>query len=293
MPELVTSDQSSEPAAVPVRKPWVLKNLRPLPQIAAELFNMVSDDRVGFGKIADKVKLDPAFSAQVLTLANSPLLGARATVNNVLHAIALLGLERLKSMVMMVALRNLLSHAHRNAALERCWRHSLACAFLAEAIVPASCWTEKAQCYTAGLMHDIGRLALLADHPTEYDHVLEIFNQTGCDVLDCERKIFGVDHHELGRQLMVEWNLPPLFADVAGRYPGDPRDAFDPRTVVSLACELSNLLGFQVAGPPPTEGAELICAKFPEPLRRRVGAEDELLQLVSVKINALETSFAS
>jgi len=271
----------------------VLKKLQPLPPIATQLMNMVSDGEVAFGRMAEKIKLDPAFSAEVLTLANSPLIGCRGTVNNILHAVALLGLERMKSLVLMVALRNFLSRALEVPALERCWRHSLACAFLAEEIAAATCWMDRDQCYTAGLMHDIGRLALLANHPAEYARVIECVDRTGCDILECEREIFGIDHREAGRQLMIEWNFPPLFAEVASRHTGQSENGFDARAIVLLSCEIANLLGFQVAGPAPEGNADLIRAKLPEPLRRKMSGENDLLEFVSAKINALQCSFTN
>lgn len=252
---------------------------------------MVSNEDVGFGKMAAKIKLDPAFSAEVLALANSPLLACRGTVNNILHAVALLGIERLKSLVLMVALRNFLSRALQVPALERCWRHSLACAFLAEEIAAAVCWMDKDQCYAAGLMHDIGRLALLANYPAEYAGVMELVDRTGCDIDLCELDAFGIDHHELGHQLMVEWNFPPLFAEVAGKAPTQTPAEFDVCAIVHVSCELADALGFQVAGPIPEGGMAIAAAKFPEALRVKMSDESELLAFVSAKINALQCSF--
>ena len=84
---------------------------------------MVSTDEVVFRRVAELIRVDPAFSAEVLRVANSPLLGCRQEVRGILNALAILGLDRLKGLVMTVALRNFLSAALDVPVLLRCWRH--------------------------------------------------------------------------------------------------------------------------------------------------------------------------
>ncbi len=278
--------------AVRGEKPWVLKKLQPLPSVAARLMTLVSTDDVVFRRVADMIRVDPAFSAEVLKLSNSSLLGCRQTVHSILHAVAILGLERLKSLVMMVTLRNFLSSALQLPSALRCWRHSLACAFLAEDIA-AACWLDKDQCYTAGLMHDIGRLALLANYPEDYMRMLEVADVSGCDVLECERNMFEIDHCEVGRWLMMDWKFPPLFLEITGRHHAEPAaDRFDVATVIYLSCRLANMLGFQVAGPAEPMNLDEIRARLPEARRGKLKAEEELLLSVAGKINALECGLA-
>ncbi|MGA2434466.1 MAG: HDOD domain-containing protein [Bryobacteraceae bacterium] len=276
--------------SIPLRKGGlcIAKKFQPLPAVATRLMTLVTVEDVGFREIADLVRVDPAFSAEVLKLANSPLFGCRQEVNNILHAVAILGVERLKSLVMMVALRNFLSRASKLEALRRCWRHSLGCAFLAEEIA-ATCWMGTAQCYTAGLLHDIGRLALLANYPAQYARLLDAVDQTGGDIIEYEREIFGMDHRELGRLLMIEWNFPAPLPDVAGLHHLEPApDRFDVRAAVHLACRMADMLGFQVAGPAPPIDLDEIRSKLPDSRRDKMKSEDEMLVTVAGKINALE-----
>ena len=249
---------------------------------------LVTAEDVGFRQIADLIRVDPVLSTEVLKLANSPLFGCRQEVSSILHAVAVLGVERIKSLVMMVALRNFLSPATRVDALRRCWRHSLGCAFLAEEIASV-CWLDKAGCYTAGLLHDIGRLALLANYPEQYGRLLEAVDQTGIDIVTFERETFGMDHRELGRLLMIEWNFPSPLPDVAGLHHIKPDpDHFDVRAVVHLACRMADMLGFQVGGPAPLLDLDEIRSNMPDSRRDKIKSEDEILVVVAGKINALE-----
>lgn len=252
---------------------------------------LVSDDGVVFRRVAELIRADTAFTAEVLTLANSPLLGCRQEVGSILHAVAILGLERVKSLVMTVALRNMLSASLGIPALHRCWRHCLACALVAEELAAAA-WLDKDKAYTAGLLHDAGRLGLLMAYPEDYTRALEIADSTGRDVRVCENAFFGMDHCDAGRDLVREWNLPPGFVEIALRHhdPLAPGERFGSLQIVQLACRAADLLGFQVAGPAPSVKLEDLRAAAPESVRDRLRSERALMLSIAGKINALECS---
>jgi putative nucleotidyltransferase with HDIG domain len=282
----------SRVAVSQLEKPRVVARLHPVPGVAVRLMSLVSSDDVVFRRVAELIRCDPAFSAEVLKLANSPLLGCRQNVYSILHGVALLGLERLKSLVMMVALRNFLSSALQVPVLLRCWRHSLACALLSEDLGAAS-WMNKDQCYTAGLLHDIGRLSLLATFPEEYAGILERVDETDGNLLEWERESFDADHCEVGMWVVREWGLPPEFQEIAGRHHAN-RSArrFDIVEAVRLACRLADTLGFQVAGTAPLAPLDNVLIGLPEEARKKLGAEDHMFNRLVERINALECSLA-
>lgn len=283
----------SVPHASPVRagRPAVLKRLQPLPPVAARLMRLVSTDDIVFKKVAELIRADTTFSAEVLKLANSPLLGCRRRVYSILHAVAILGLDRLKSLVMMVALRNFLSSALQVPILLRCWRHSLAAAFLCEQLGEIT-WLDKDQCYTAGFLHDIGRLALLASYPEDYARLLQVVDQSDCDIRECERTMFEADHCEIGRCLALEWEFPAELCEIVGCHHDHApmQEHFDLVSAVSLACRLADMLGFQVAGTAPLVRMSEIDSSLPESARHKLGSEEQLLVAIAGKINALECS---
>jgi putative nucleotidyltransferase with HDIG domain len=278
------------PTAVRTEKPWVLKRLRPLPAVAARLMRLVSGDDIVLKRVADLIRVDTAFSAEVLRLANSPLMGCRRHVYSILHAVAILGLDRLKSFVMMVALRNFLRNALETPVLLRCWRHSLATALLCEEL-GESTWLDKDQCYTAGFLHDLGRLSLLASFPEDYSRLLQMVDETDCDIREAERTTFGIDHCEIGRWLAAEWEFPPEFLDFVGHH-HDPvhKDRFDIGAAVRISCRMADILGFQVAGSAPLIPLAEIAAELPEAARAKLPGEETMLVNLAGRINALECS---
>jgi len=273
-------------------KPSVVGKLNPVPDVAVRLMSLVSSDDVVFRRVAELIRCDPAFSAEVLKLANSPLLGCRQNVYSILHGVALLGLDRLKSLVMMVALRNFLSSTLQVPVLLRCWRHSLACALLSEELGAAS-WLNKDQCYSAGLLHDIGRLSLLATFPGEYAGILERVDETDEDLLERECELFGADHCDVGMWIVQDWGLPPEFEEITGRHHA-PRGAhrFDLVEAARLACRLADTLGFQVAGTTPLAPLDEVLVGLPQEAREKLGPEDTMFNRLVERINALECSLA-
>lgn len=284
-------------SAAGAQRPWVLKNLHPLPVIAVRLMRMVSTDDVVFRRVAELIRVDAAFSAEVLRMANSPLLGCRQEVRGILNALAVLGLERLKGLVMTVALRNFLAAALNIPVLLRCWRHSLACALLSEQLAEA-CWLEKDPCYTAGLLHDMGRLSLLETYPGEYASLLQTVDEdqgSASSLLDYEREMFDADHCEIGHWLAEDWGFPPALCEVIGRHHEAPRPGrLDQSVIVHLACRIADMLGFQAAGPAALDSLDDLKREFPQCGWDRLKSDRELLLAVAAKINALECSlFAS
>src|SRR6266568_6262545 len=111
-------------------QPWALKNLPPFRPVAVKLLRLTAQDDVPLNRIQAVLRTDVAFSAEVLRLANSALIGSRNEVNSVAHAVALLGLERLKGLSMTVALRDFLTTPKSGAAMQLCWKYNLATAVI-------------------------------------------------------------------------------------------------------------------------------------------------------------------
>lgn len=261
--------------------------------VAVRLMQVVAGDEVVFRRVADLIRSDPAFSAEVMKLANSPLMGCREKISGILHALAILGLDRIKGLVMTVALRNFLSSALQVPVLLRCWRHSLACALLSEDLALAS-WLDKDRYYTAGLLHDLGRLALLATYPEEYARLLEDADTAepgAFDLCEAERVAFGADHCVIGRWLVSDWQFPAEFLDVtAGHHAKPPGAELNVLTGVHLGCRIADMLGFQVAGPAALVSFDELKSEFPQCYWARLKQEGELLIAIAGKINALECS---
>ena len=158
-------------------------------------------------KIVDLLRIDPALSAEILRVSNSALYGLSRRVDNISHAIVILGTEAVKRLALTVALGRFSHSFLRNQSLRICWDHSVACALIAEEIAVAT-GGAKDRAYTGGLLHDVGRLALLACYPVEYGNLIVVARENDFDELECERQLFDIDHCAAGEWLGHHWNLP-------------------------------------------------------------------------------------
>jgi hypothetical protein len=149
--------------------------------------------------------------------------------------------------------------------------------------------------YTAALLHDVGRMGLLIAYSGQYGNLLEEANDTlgrgePFDLLESERKLFGLDHCEAGRLLVLKWNLPAEFATIAG-YHGDfpPDDKFDLLALVRIACALANSLGFCVVQSPGAPGFDEVLRRLPEHAQHRFIAEpEELKEMILTRVESFD-----
>ena len=223
-----------------------LARIPAFPPIVLRLLNLLSSDDVEIRDLVSLVSSDPAFSAQLLQVANSPLFGFSAQIDSLQSALVVLGLRRVRALTMTVATANHMKAVLRIEEVARCWRHMLACALLTEELARCSAVFED-RAYSAGLLHDVGRLGLLISYPGEYAEILR--NSEGSPgLLERERETFGMDHCEAGRILAERWNLPHDFHTVTAHHHDSPKEGqLALLTLVHFGCRLADSLGFSVA----------------------------------------------
>jgi HD-like signal output (HDOD) protein len=248
----------------------LLARIPAFPPIVLRLLDILARENVEIRELVALISSDPAFSAQILRVANSPLFGFRSQIDSLQSALIVLGLRRVRSLSMTVATANHMKGVLHIEELARCWRHMLACALLTEELA-RSCSAFEDRAYTAGLLHDVGRLGLLLAYPKEYADLLRRSGRNTLELLDIEHQELGMDHCEAGRTLAEHWNLPPDFQVVAARH-HDPQAGaeLDLLTLVHLGCRLADSLGFWVVEPLKPCTPEEIHASLPPQLAKRI-----------------------
>lgn len=245
----------------------VLGRIPAFPPVVLRVLDLLSNEQTEMAVLVREVASDATLSAQVLRLANSPLFGLAAAVDTVHHAVVTLGFSRVQSLVMAVATSNYMKGAMRTEALQKCWRHTVASAVLCRELARAT-GANPDRAYSLGLLHDIGRLGLLVAFPDAYEDVLRAADRDAVSLLDLEKKRFGVDHCEAGRQLVEQWKLPQDFWVAAGRHHDPPSGApLDFLTLVHAACRLADHFGYAVVEPLQHVGFEEICSVLPAAAR--------------------------
>jgi putative nucleotidyltransferase with HDIG domain len=270
--------------------PWAHLRIPPFPQIAIRVLQLSNNEDAPIRQLADLISSDPSFSSEVLTIANSALYARRTPVNSILEATAVLGVNSLKGVCLTVGVRAYLGKSLNDESLRAIWRHSLACALVAEQLVDPRSMNKEAA-YTAGVLHDIGRLALAVVSPQQYAKLLKTHHGSPSSFLQSEREMFGMDHCEAGKRLLSSWKLPASFEAIVSQHHAQrPSDSkWDLPAIINVSCRLADAFGFAVfPGSELTQYDELL-AELPEPESKRFAtAQDALAFEVSSKINAVE-----
>lgn len=180
-----------------------------MPGLALTLVRSVHDDSLGTTELGSRIADDSALAAQLLRLVNSPFYGFSRRIGTVSDAIAVLGFNLVRRIVTAAVL-----HRPQHAALpdgpatRAFWRHQLLTAVLARFAHTQRGDNGEEQAYMAGLLHDIGRLAMHACRPP-LDGLLAPSHSLGEDALvQQERERLGFDHAEAGAALLHAWQLP-------------------------------------------------------------------------------------
>ena len=267
---------------------WAAVQLPPFPPVAAKALQLADQGDSPFSQLAALIASDPAFSSEVLSIVNSALLGLSSPVNSIAQALSLLGLERVRGLAVTVGLRNFLGSSMQHPVLRACWRHSLACAVIAEELAP-SISLDVGAAYTGGVMHDIGRVALAVIHPQEYGKFLEEARSTPEELLLLEQKSFGVDHCEAGRRLIYEWGLPTEFVEIASQHHSRQENKrFDLPALIRWSCEAADVAGFTSVQHVSTRKYEQLLSELPERARSHFYLEPkELASKIEAKISSM------
>ena len=249
-------------------RPWVVRSLPPFPHAVSRFVALLSRDEVGAGQLVGVVRMDPALGAAILRLVNSAAYGSGVRIDSLTEAILRVGTERLKGLAYTFGVGAYLKGAKKQQAHSLCCQHSIACAFLAQELA-AAFGSNRDRAYTAGLLHDVGRLALLAGYPKQYSALVTTSIEDSLALIEAERAMFDIDHCEVGGYLASDWGFSDELRDAIVRHHAvPPPDDGGLAALVNLACRLTDALGFRVATPEVAWNLDELREALPEILKQ-------------------------
>jgi len=263
-----------------------LEKLPPFPVVALRALNVLAGTETSLRELCDVIRPDPVFSAEVLRLANSPLVAFSKEVTSVLQASMLLGFRRLRRLVITVGLRSYLDSAPARL-LRSCWRHSVACAMIAERTAR---WNsvDRDFAYTAGVLHDVGRVVLATIGPELYSTLLTSLSDGPVEMLLREREAFGMDHCQAGSHLVTAWHLPEQFTEIVLHHHDPLAHTEDGSEVIRLSCRLANALGFAASPNGSLYQLEEVLGEFPEEVRTHFPKAGDLASEIAQELSVIE-----
>lgn len=195
-----------------------LNDIPTLPVVATRVTELINDPNSSSGDIADVLKKDQVLTAKVLKLINSPYYGIPGEVTDVKRALAYLGFNTLAQLVLSISVISVFKENNNTKfSLQGFWKHALGTAVASEVIAKKTGYPKPEECFTCGLLHDIGKIVLLKIAPDEFMRVVQAAEREKISFADAERKLEIPTHGYLGEYIADKWRLPMVIR-VAVRY---------------------------------------------------------------------------
>lgn len=272
--------------------PWAQLRLQPFPEVAIKVLQLCKDENVQLSQISNLISSDPVFSSEVLVIVNSYLYSARQAITSILHAVVALGARRLQGLCLTVGVRSFLGRKMNDPVIHKLWQHNMATAIIAEQLAQAG-YIDPDTAYTAGVLHDIGRLALGLISPAEYAALLSDHSGTPASILRCEQDLFGLDHCQVGLKLIQEWKLPDDFAATTldHHLPRNLEAGWNLEELLKMSCKLADAAGFPAFPGCDCDPYDILLDQLPPRERDQFHPSVESLQQeVATSIRALEAA---
>jgi putative nucleotidyltransferase with HDIG domain len=285
----MTPATGTSKAAAAAELRWDPDSIPPFPAIALKALKLMSGTDTSLLELCNLIRSDLAFSTAILRIANSPLVAFSKDITSVVQASMLLGFQRLRSVVITVGLKAYLKDSF-TPLMRACWHHSVACAIVAERSAKWSSW-DKEFAYTAGILHDIGRVALATTMPAAYARVIERGADRPHGLLQVEQELCGIDHCQAGRSLVTAWNLPEAFLYIVACHHDPEVHLTGTDSLVPPSCALADALGFGVVRCPSSRSYAEIVGEFPEAARKHFpGDAQQLASEIANEIKVIESA---
>lgn len=201
-----------------VLHPIEVENLPVFPAVALELMNLIDSDDSSVHDIMQLLRREPSLSAEILRVSNTArYVRHKKEIVDLDTALVVIGLATARKVSLNAAIQGMLGRALGLPELRQCWSHCIAVAVVAEELA-ADHDVPAGAAYVAGLLHDIGMLALLCLYPSEYQQMLIMMGQKEMGWREAERKIFGRDHQEVGALVLTRMGLPASLLPVVEQH---------------------------------------------------------------------------
>lgn len=211
------------------------QKLPSLPSLVLEILESFDNERMNVATLANKIANDQALVARVMRVANSAFFGLSGQVGTIFEAISVLGFNNLRGLVTAAAIINATPRNLGQFDLVAFWHHGICTAACAKALAKRLGLNAEIA-FTAGVLHDIGKLIIAMEHPAAAQSADEGSDERS---LEAERNLVGYDHAALGGELAQRWKFPQAICE-AIRLHHSPQDA-SARGVLADVVYVANL----------------------------------------------------
>ncbi|MZH05434.1 MAG: HDOD domain-containing protein [Nitrospinae bacterium] len=221
------------------------------PDLYFKLKKVIENPESSFKDIGEVILHDPALSARILKISNSPLFNPESQVETIEHALTFIGMNQLEELVLGTAVMESFKGIPVDLIdINSFWKHSIGCALGARLIAEYIHEPEKDRFYLLGILHDIGSLVIYKKAPKAAKEALELSEASSKSLFQVEAQVHGFNHAEVGAALFQAWKLPERLIEVVDNHhtPLQSKNYSRDATIIHLADIISHELDLQGAG---------------------------------------------
>ncbi len=226
-----------------------VQHLPPTPTLMVKLLALFKEPDLDIDQVVELMSHDPSLTAETLKRCNSGYFGGAEPASDMFEAVTRLGFYEVYQLVVALFGARALAQPQSTGGLDvaALWQHSVVAA-VAAGIIARDVGEPEGAAFTAGLLHDVGKVVLASAEGARYAEAAQQGGPAGPSLANAERALFGFDHTEVGARLLARWELTP---DVIGaaRHHHQLAGA-EPHTQLAATVQLANAMAHRAAAPP-------------------------------------------
>ena len=259
--------------------------------IVRDIEDALQSPQCSLATVAAAIEKDPDLTARLLRLANSGFYGFPSRLATVAEALSLIGIQQVQDLIVSTSIIDRFSVVGATFVDMRLfWRHSLACGVGARSLATQRGMRSPDKFFVAGLLHDVGRLAVFSQNPALAKSIFERHQDKGGLLRNAEREVLGYDHADIGGALLKRWQLPPRLVEGVEHHhrPLSAQQGKEEAAVVHLIDHLVNALQLGTSGEPK---APPLSGPAWNLLGLELGVLDALAETIDTQLEAVEDAF--
>jgi HD-like signal output (HDOD) protein len=213
------------------------------------LLRLFGSEDVSSRELANAIGDDAGLAAKILKVASSPMYGAGAC-ENITRAIGIIGINRMKQMAVTLGYEQFTQEKSLVPAFDKnfFWEHCKATSHISRELMIQVNRTKQDNAYMAGLIHNVGFLAMERYAPRELNQAILIARTRKINILDAEMEACKFTHNDVSLELVTRWKLAPYIRNVVACLENPSTGTVDPE--ISCVLAVASTVAYEMGYPP-------------------------------------------
>jgi len=221
-----------------------------LPEVFIKVNSMVDDPTCSASDIGKYISKDPALTAKLLKIANSPLYGFPSRIDTVSRSITVIGTRGLRDLILASSTIDAFAKFDSDLVdINKFWSHSLYCGVLARLLATKCNALHTEPFFVSGLLHDIGKLIIQSKLPEMARKVHNREDESNLARFELENEVIGFNHASVGSALLRAWKLPVNIQDAVEHHhtPSLAKESPMGAAIIHIADSITNSKGYSIS----------------------------------------------